>query len=103
MSPAASARRTAMTDQPTTDRTADNGPAPTGQGPADRPADPAATAFADPARAGDRPAHYPSREMLDRELRAIKDEVLRMGSLVAAQIGVAIDALVPHDADKPPE
>ncbi len=30
----------------------------------------------------------------------IKDEVLRMGSLVAAQIGSALDALVAHDADK---
>jgi phosphate transport system protein len=47
-----------------------------------------------------RPAHYPSREMLDREMRDIKDEVLRMGSLVASQIGVAIDALVTHDAEK---
>jgi phosphate transport system protein len=46
-----------------------------------------------------RPQYYPSREMLDRELREIKDEVLRMGSLVAVQIGDAIDALVKHDAD----
>ncbi len=46
-----------------------------------------------------RPQYYPSREMLDRELREIKDEVLRMGSLVAVQIGDAIDALVRHDAD----
>jgi phosphate transport system protein len=46
-----------------------------------------------------RPHHYPSREMLDREMREIKDEVLRMGSLVAVQIGAAIDALVKHDAE----
>ena len=48
----------------------------------------------------DRPGYYPSRDMLDREMREIKDEVLRMGSLVADQIGVAIDALVEHDAEK---
>ena len=30
----------------------------------------------------------------------IKDEVLRMGSLVGAQIGLAIEALVAHDAEK---
>lgn len=49
---------------------------------------------------GNRPGHYPSRETLDRELGEIKDEVLRMGSLVASQIGAAIEALVEHDADK---
>jgi phosphate transport system protein len=47
-----------------------------------------------------RPHHYPSRDMLDRELREIKDEVLRMGSMVAGQISLAIEALVEHDADK---
>jgi phosphate transport system protein len=47
------------------------------------------------------PSRYPaSRETLDRELSDIKDEVLRMGSLVASQIGAAIEALVEHDADK---
>jgi phosphate transport system protein len=49
---------------------------------------------------GGRPGHYPSRETLDREMRSIKDEVLRMGSLVSAQIGSALDALVSHDAEK---
>ena len=49
-----------------------------------------------------RPRHA-SREMLDREMQSIKDEVLRMGSLVATQIGVAIDALVSHDAEKATE
>ncbi len=49
---------------------------------------------------GGRAGHYPSREGLDREMRSIKDEVLRMGSLVASQIGVAIEALVGHDAEK---
>ena len=48
---------------------------------------------------GTRPAHYPSREMLDREMAAIKDEVLRMGSLVSSQINRALEALVAHDAD----
>jgi phosphate transport system protein len=47
------------------------------------------------------PSRYPpSRETLDRELGEIKDEVLRMGSLVAAQIGAAIEAMIEHDADK---
>jgi phosphate transport system protein len=49
---------------------------------------------------GDRPHYSGSRETLDREMRAIKDEVLRMGSLVASQIGVAIEALVEHNAEK---
>ena len=52
------------------------------------------------AEGSGRPNYYASRETLDRELREIKDEVLRMGSLVAAQIGTALDALVEHDADK---
>ena len=46
-----------------------------------------------------RPSYYPSRETLDREMREIKDEVLRMGSLVAAQISTAIEAMVVHDAE----
>jgi len=50
-----------------------------------------------------RPHHYPSRETLDRDMREIKDEVLRMGSLVASQISLAIDALVTHDAEKATE
>src|SRR5687767_1351530 len=58
-----------------------------------------ATAAAESEGLPPRPQYYPSREMLDRELREIKDEVLRMGSLVAVQIGDAIDALVKHDAD----
>ena len=48
---------------------------------------------------GARPGHYPSRETLDREMREVKDEVLRMGSIVAEQIVAALDALVSHDAD----
>jgi phosphate transport system protein len=46
-----------------------------------------------------RPGYFASRETLDREMREIKDEVLRMGSLVAAQISAAIDALVAHDSE----
>ncbi len=42
---------------------------------------------------------HPPREGLDRELREIKDEVLRMGTLVEEAIHAAIDALVAHDAD----
>jgi phosphate transport system protein len=45
------------------------------------------------------PTHV-TRETLDNELREIKDAVLRMGSLVAEQIGAAIDSLTSHDADK---
>ncbi|HYI23263.1 MAG TPA: phosphate signaling complex protein PhoU [Candidatus Limnocylindrales bacterium] len=55
------------------------------------------------SEAGDRPGYYPSRDMLDREMREIKDEVLRMGSLVAGQIGLAIESLVNHDAQKATE
>ncbi|MDL2335628.1 MAG: phosphate signaling complex protein PhoU [Chloroflexota bacterium] len=55
---------------------------------------------ADRAAAPSRSAHFQSRETLDREMGEIKDEVLRMGSLVASQIGAAIEALVEHDAEK---
>jgi phosphate transport system protein len=39
------------------------------------------------------------RDMLDREEREIKDNVLRLGSLVADQILRAVDALERHDPD----
>ncbi len=42
--------------------------------------------------------HLP-RAPLDRELRLIKDDVLRMGGLVEDAIRAAIDALVRHDAE----
>lgn len=48
------------------------------------------------ARVPPRPS---SRDALDRELREIKDDVLRMGSLVEEAIRGATDALVRHDAD----
>ena len=43
--------------------------------------------------------HHPSREALDTEMRAVKDGVLRMGSLVEQQILAALQALVDHDAE----
>ena len=42
---------------------------------------------------------HPARPVLDRELREIKDNVLRMGSMVAEQIRGALAALVEHDAE----
>src|SRR5262245_1701411 len=44
------------------------------------------------------PAAHPSRPGLDVELSAVKDQVLRMGSLVEDAIRAAIAALVAHDA-----
>lgn len=82
---------------------------PEGEAPADAPAStesaqqPAEQGTAGSGRDGRRPGYYPSRETLDREMRTIKDEVLRMGSLVASQIGVAIEALVTHDVDRATE
>ena len=88
-----------MTDAPTTDQPVERN----GSG-SDEPDEPmvAQAVIVEPvnARGAGRPGHYPSRDTLDRELRTIKDEVLRMGSLVAAQIGSALEALVGHDADK---
>lgn len=49
-------------------------------------------------RAQARPQHA-SRDTLDREEREIKDNVLRLGSLVADQILVAIASLRDHDTD----
>lgn len=52
--------------------------------------------------APERPGPLPqsgAREALDRDEREIKDNVLRLGSLVADQIGRAIRALELHDAD----
>src|SRR5689334_22554789 len=52
--------------------------------------------------APERPAPMPRtgpRESLDRDEREIKDNVLRLGSLVADQISLAIQALEQHDAE----
>jgi phosphate transport system protein len=43
--------------------------------------------------------HLGHRDTLDREEREIKDNVLRLGSMVADQIARAVDALERHDAD----
>ena len=51
-----------------------------------------------PGDGGADPATHPARAPLDRGEREIKDHVLRMGSLVEAQIRAAIGALVEHDA-----
>ena len=42
---------------------------------------------------------HPARETLDRSLREIKDNVLRMGSLVEEAIRASLRALTDHDAE----
>ncbi len=42
---------------------------------------------------------HPAREMLDREMREIKDDILRMGSFVEESIRAALAALIAHDAE----
>lgn len=42
---------------------------------------------------------HPTRETFDRELREIKDNILRMGTAVEDSIRAAIDALIRHDAE----
>ena len=42
---------------------------------------------------------HPSRDGLDRELREIKDNILRMGAMVEEQIRASLQALILHDAD----
>ncbi|HEY8871025.1 MAG TPA: phosphate signaling complex protein PhoU [Candidatus Limnocylindrales bacterium] len=51
----------------------------------------------DPEVVADR---HPFREAFDRELGAVKEGVLRMGSLVEEQILAALRSLVDHDADR---
>jgi phosphate transport system protein len=46
-----------------------------------------------------RPSYYSSRETLDRQMREVKDDVLRMGSLVADQILASLEALKRHDVE----
>ena len=55
----------------------------------------------EPGRSGDpgRHASVPRREALDRGEREVKDQVLRMASLVEQQIRAAISALEEHDPD----
>ena len=45
------------------------------------------------------PPLHPHRTTFDREMTEIKDNVLRMGSLVESQIRAAISAMAAHDAD----
>lgn len=45
------------------------------------------------------PFAHPTRSAFDHEVAEVKDNILRMGSLVEAQIRAAIDALVTHDAE----
>jgi len=60
--------------------------------------DPMESRPASPLPRFDSPTHG-FRSTFDQELGAIKDSVLRMASLVEAQIRAAMDALVRHDAD----
>ena len=43
---------------------------------------------------------HPAREILDREMRSIRDDVLRMGSMVVAALDEATEALVAGDRDR---
>jgi phosphate transport system protein len=52
----------------------------------------------EPPGPGFPPTHH-IRSAYDHEISEIKDNVLRMGFLVEAQVHAAIDALVAHDAD----
>jgi phosphate transport system protein len=54
-------------------------------------------ATADPAPPRFEPPTHPHRTTFDREMGEIKDNVLRMASLVEGQIRAAIDAIVAHD------
>ena len=43
--------------------------------------------------------HHPLRETLDQQMREIRENVLRMGSMVGDQIRAALRALATHDVD----
>jgi len=60
---------------------------------------PATAADTTPERASPPIPYLGARDTLDREEREIKDNVLRLGSMVADQIARAVDALERHDAD----
>ncbi len=62
-------------------------------------AEPGAVPASDGRPGFDIPGHG-GRSTYDRELAEIKDNVLRMGSMVEAAIREAIGALVTHDADR---
>jgi len=64
--------------------------------------DQTAEADGDPAEAGDRAGvtfMHPTRSAYDHEVAEVKDNILRMGSLVESQIRAAIGALLAHDAE----
>ena len=62
--------------------------------------DPVTGATLDGGTASSRPMpRSGARDTLDREEREIKDNVLRLGSMVSDQIARAVDALDRHDAD----
>jgi phosphate transport system protein len=46
------------------------------------------------------PIPHPTRSAYDREVAEVKDNILRMGSLVEDQIRAAIGALLSHNADE---
>jgi len=71
-------------------RVADAFGAPVGDLTSEAPLEPASAAF---------PLMHRTRSTYDREIAEVKDNVLRMGSLVEDQIRAAIAALVAHDAD----
>jgi phosphate transport system protein len=60
---------------------------------------PAVVAEAGPDRVNPPLPYLGVRDTLDREEREIKDNVLRLGSMVADQIANAVDSLERHDAD----
>jgi phosphate transport system protein len=76
---------------------------PTNGGNAARETGVAVTAISGPSTGGQAAAApvmvVSSRATLDREMREIKDDVLRMGSIVADQIRAALNALVSHDIE----
>ena len=85
-----------------TTRTQTNGGRAPDAGPADAgPADAGPSADSTPAVLvpSGSSAFQVSRGLLDREMREIKDDVLRMGSMVADQIRAALAALVAHDEE----
>lgn len=53
----------------------------------------------EPAAHPPMPIPHPTRSAYDREVTEVKDNILRMGSLVEVQIRAAIDALVAHDPE----
>lgn len=89
-----------LPDTPPAGRPAEEGPpeAPSGPG-TEGEAGQTTTEPARPVQIAHELPRHPTREVYDRELREIKDVVLRMGSLVEDALRNAIRALETHDAD----